>query len=210
MLLAIETATRPGTVALVDDRGAEEREIPPDGLAATVAALVPELEALEGFALSIGPGSFTGLRIGLSFLKGLAIVIDRPVVPISTLALVADAMRGPERLVLLDARAGEVYAALYGAPGLEPGLHRLDAVVERLGGRALVAGGDGLSALREVPIAWTLDRDARASAAALGRLALPRLRAGEGVPVDPLEPAYHQVAAVDRARASVGDPRGRG
>ena len=70
---------------------------------------------LEGFAVVTGPGSFTGLRIGLATVKAFAAVGRRPVFAASSLEVLASAFpfAGPPVMPLLDARRGEVYAALY-------------------------------------------------------------------------------------------------
>ncbi len=133
-LLALETAT-PATdvVVLVDGRvcgRAGDAERP------HAAALLPCVEralaeaglglgAVEGFAISIGPGSFTGLRIGLASVKAFALGSPRPVAPVPTLAALAWSVRErSDGLVLacLDARRGELYAAGYRpqAGGLVP------------------------------------------------------------------------------------------
>ncbi len=88
-------------------------------------ALVDLLEAeglgipdLEGYAIGLGPGSFTGLRIGLATWKGLAYANRRPIAGASSLAAMAlaaapDAEPGAVLVPLLDARKGEVYAGFY-------------------------------------------------------------------------------------------------
>jgi tRNA threonylcarbamoyladenosine biosynthesis protein TsaB len=70
---------------------------------------------VDGFAISRGPGSFTGLRIGVSVAKGLALATGKRVAGVSTLAALAQNARYSPHLIcpLLDARKGEVYAALY-------------------------------------------------------------------------------------------------
>ncbi|MFQ5682631.1 MAG: tRNA (adenosine(37)-N6)-threonylcarbamoyltransferase complex dimerization subunit type 1 TsaB [Candidatus Binatia bacterium] len=87
-----------------------------EGLLQKVALSLPEISAL---AVSIGPGSFTGLRIGLSTVKGLAYGWEIPVVGVSTLLAVAHRVTGWEGLIcpLLDARKKEVYAALFRSRG---------------------------------------------------------------------------------------------
>lgn len=70
---------------------------------------------LDGFAVTIGPGSFTGLRIGISSIKGLALAFDKPVVGISSLEALAQQTVPSSYLVVpcLDARKGEIYFAHY-------------------------------------------------------------------------------------------------
>ena len=76
---------------------------------------VEERRSLEGIAISSGPGSFTGLRIGMSTAKALAAVWNIPVVAVSTLETLAFVLKGHGSLVcpILNARKNEVYAAVY-------------------------------------------------------------------------------------------------
>jgi tRNA threonylcarbamoyladenosine biosynthesis protein TsaB len=81
-----------------------------------------ELPAIEGYAIGLGPGSFTGLRIGLATWKGLAYANQRPVAGASSLAAMAlaaapGAPEGAVLVPLLDAKKGEVYAGFYRAEG---------------------------------------------------------------------------------------------
>lgn len=123
-VLAFETATPRGSVALViDGRVIGERHI--DGAAAHSRAclgfaeeLVAEagisLADVDVFAASRGPGSFIGVRVGLTLAKGLAWSLGKPVVGISTLEALAfgalnDVPEGGRILALLDARVDEIY-----------------------------------------------------------------------------------------------------
>jgi tRNA threonylcarbamoyladenosine biosynthesis protein TsaB len=89
-------------------------------------------EEVDLLACTIGPGSFTGLRIGVSTIKGLSLAIDKPIVGVSTLeALAVNAI--PTRKMIcpmLDARRNQVYAALYsvGSDGLPKALNRENLV----------------------------------------------------------------------------------
>lgn len=131
-LLALESATGAASAALW--RAGETRDVErtPSGVS-IAAALLPAidvllrragvgLEAISAFAIGIGPGSFTGLRIGVATLKGLAFGSDAPVAAVSTLAALARAAgAGDEPVVaLLDARRGEVYGAAFRQRGEQP------------------------------------------------------------------------------------------
>lgn len=89
------------------------------GLARDAAAEAGGFEGLDRIGVTVGPGSFTGLRVGLAFAQGLGAALDRPVAAISTLdALAADAGEARAVAALIDARRGQVYARLWrdGAP----------------------------------------------------------------------------------------------
>ena len=102
---------------------------PGDTALASPGVLVELLEAeglrladVEGFAIGIGPGSFTGLRIGLATWKGLAYASRRPIAGASSLAAMAlaaapDARDGEVLVPLLDAKKGELYAGFYARDG---------------------------------------------------------------------------------------------
>jgi tRNA threonylcarbamoyladenosine biosynthesis protein TsaB len=128
LLLAIETSTEVGGVALA--RGeALLGEVTLGEDASYNAALMPAIDHLLGtcgrrldevdaIALSVGPGSFTGLRVGLATALGLCFGTDRVIVPVPTLAALSlHAGDAPRTAPLLDARKGQVYAGLYGPEG---------------------------------------------------------------------------------------------
>jgi len=130
--LGIETATSIASVGIVGaDRDPAERSQPMCGShARTLLPLIDDvlraaglgLSDLDLLAVSIGPGSFTGLRIGLSVAKGLALATGLPIVGVPTLEAYARHV-GPRPGLLcpvLDARKGEVYAAAFGWQDGEP------------------------------------------------------------------------------------------
>ncbi len=124
-ILGIETATRTGSVAVVSEGGVVAEytlniELThSERLMSTVDRVIKDtglaLSDMDGFAVSIGPGSFTGLRIGVSAVKGLALVTNKPVAAVPTLRALAWNL--PHSLYpicpLLDAKKKEVYAAIY-------------------------------------------------------------------------------------------------
>jgi len=124
-ILAVETATLMGGVAITSQEGvhAEYRlnirsthseQLMP-GVDMVLKASNISLQEIDAFAVSIGPGSFTGLRIGISTVKGFAIVTGRPILPVSTLEALAYGLPFSSHLIcpILDARKGEVYTALF-------------------------------------------------------------------------------------------------
>lgn len=121
-LLALETSTEACSAALaVDGVIVESFQVAPRAHTELILAMVDRLLAdagltlrqLDRLAFGRGPGAFTGVRIGTGVVQGLAYALDLPVVPISTLAALADGARresGARRvLAAIDARMGEVY-----------------------------------------------------------------------------------------------------
>lgn len=123
MILSLDTTSEFGSIALVDS-GRLVGEIPfhsPDGfghvLYGQLDLLLKQqdvaLDRIDCFAAAAGPGSFTGVRVGLAAIKGLAEALGRPAVAVSNLRAVAYYGSLPLRATVIDARRGEVYAALY-------------------------------------------------------------------------------------------------
>lgn len=125
VILAIDTSSRSGSIALVEEgRLVAERNVADAGphagwLLGNISGLCSEanlsLDKIDLFAAAVGPGSFTGLRIGLTTIKGLAWALGKPVAPVCTLrALAMNADVGSALICpILDARKSEVYTALY-------------------------------------------------------------------------------------------------
>jgi len=151
-LLAVDTSTRACSVAVVDqDRLACEITTGPTGTHSThLLGLIrmalrlaeTDLDGLDGLAVCVGPGSFTGLRIGVSTVKGLAFATDKPVAGVCSLEALAQACLPWPHLIcaLLDARQGEVYAARYRAR---------DGRLEREGPESVLAVEEALAGMNE-------------------------------------------------------------
>ena len=123
LLLALDTTRHSGGIALARD-GEVLQAVPieaPTGHGSVIYQQINELldirsvhlENIDCYAGASGPGSFTGIRVGLTVAKALAEVHGKPVVPVSNLAALAFAGEGQYRAPVLDARRGEVYAAVY-------------------------------------------------------------------------------------------------
>jgi tRNA threonylcarbamoyladenosine biosynthesis protein TsaB len=109
---------------------------------------------LDAVAVGTGPGTFTGLRVGIATARGLAHAHGLELRPVSSLAALAAGVDAPLRLALVDAKRGELFAALHDADGerWEPFVAAPEVVAERareLGADALAAG-DGAVRFREV------------------------------------------------------------
>ncbi len=194
----------------------------PSALVALLDAEGLHLPDVEGYAIGLGPGSFTGLRIGLATWKGLAYANRRPIAGVSSLAALAlaaapDAPAGAVLVPLLDARKGEVYAGFFravpgGVEAVEPeAALPPDALLARAAAlpRA-VAFGEGYAAYAE-RLAPSLPRLATAVASppalAVAALAAPRLAgaAFDAQALFALEPHY-----VRPSEAELKFPKGLG
>jgi tRNA threonylcarbamoyladenosine biosynthesis protein TsaB len=128
-ILALDTSTAAGSAALAEDgRVTIAREgdgsrthgerLPLELMALLDDAQVP-LANIDRFAVAIGPGSFTGLRVGIATIQGLALARNAPVVPVSTFEALAWRARREATAVgaWIDAHRGEVFALLFGPDG---------------------------------------------------------------------------------------------
>lgn len=216
LLLAIESAVAPGVALLRGEEVLAERACShpaAETLLPAIAALLAErglaLAQVDAFAISIGPGSFTGLRVGLATLKGLAFGTPRRAVAVPTLAALAcDAPEGEGPVVAaLDARRGEVYAAAFDEMGvplawLPEGVYRPPLLCSALRAPCRLVGDGAAIVADAVRAAFgsavSLDPACVPRAAAVGRLGLRALANGAGADPASLVPRY-----VRRAEAEV-------
>jgi tRNA threonylcarbamoyladenosine biosynthesis protein TsaB len=204
-LLAIETSTRVCGVAIVESSGNRKVLFEKDELAdrAHSRVLLPMIDEallttgltgreLDAIAVSVGPGSFTGLRIGLATAKGLAMAWELPVVMVGSLEVIAMRVEPPALACPIeDARRGMYYSGLY-APGhagelctiVPAGAYTMDEIGEFIGGR------DNVFMLGESGDARFLDDGWLPRARDLGALATVRFLAGQTVTADEVVPVY--------------------
>lgn len=209
-LIAFDTSTELCSAALLLDGDCRVREeMAGNRHSQLVLPMVSELLAeaglrladLDGLAFGMGPGSFTGLRIGCGIAQGLALGADLPVVGVGTLEALAYGQDAEQVYACLDARMHEVYAAAYRREGdrmictMVPGVFKPDAVPlpDDAGWLGCGSGfaayaeslrqrlGDTLADTR--PEAYPHARD-------IAELALPRFLAGEAGSPDSAEPVY--------------------
>ena len=223
-VLGLDTATLTASVALVDG---ERLLAEADGRADTHSEkLLPMVERvlaaagltpadLDGVACGAGPGSFTGLRIGLSTAKGLCFGLGRPLLMISSLRALADGGLATARaegalvLALLDAKKHELYAGIYDGDGVPVAAEVVlppARLPDWVAGRRVVVVGDGASAYPDVAAACgPLVAGARATpgAAALARLGAVRLGRGEVDDVLTAAPTYIRASEAEIATPPV-------
>ncbi len=151
-ILGIETSTKSGSVAVIAENGVIAQyslnlEVThSERLMSTVDRVLVDtsltMSQMDGFAVAIGPGSFTGLRIGVSTVKGLTLATGRPVAAVPTLRALAWNLPNAAHPVcpMLDARKNEVYAALFKYDGMNLLQISPEAVLPLPGLRQYISG----------------------------------------------------------------------
>lgn len=215
-LLAFETSTEACSVALWRDGELRERfEVAPrrhaelalpwaDALLAESGVARAQIDAI---AVGRGPGAFTGVRLAIAIAQGIALALDRPIVPVSTLAALAlqagrGAADGAPLLAAIDARMDEIYAGAFvregeGVRALEdewlgaPAAFELaaDSVRWRGAGSGFAALGGALATALASRFD-AIDAQALPHAADIALLAAPAFVRGEAVAPEAAEPAY--------------------
>lgn len=230
-VLALDTTTRAGSVAVVEpgrivvERGGDPARTHAERLPADILSALHEagmdLTAIDVFAVAAGPGSFTGLRVGIATIQGLALVRGRRVVPVSALEALAHAgsrevSAGALIGAWMDAHRRDVFSALYrvadAAPFSRGRLVEVESsavgtpasTLERwragpridvfIGDGAVMYGGvigDGARVIAPPPLAGTI-----------GLMAVERARAGETIDPAGIQPLYvrRPDAEIDREK----------
>lgn len=175
------------------------------GLARDAVAEAGGFGVVDRIAVTVGPGSFTGLRVGLAFAQGLGAALNRPVVGVSTLDALAASAEADDIAALIDARRGQVYARFW-RDGVADGPSEalpLDQAAERIAalrpGAVLVGSGAALFA--ETPSAVILDL------AGPSPEALARLAAGLDPAAAPPSPLYLRAPDATPPSRLPGQPR---
>ena len=209
LLLAVDTSGKNGSLALARATPGQSEidvlEIVPLAGGTFSAQLVPQIAALlekhgysksdlGGFAVASGPGSFTGLRVGLAAIKALAEVLHKPMAAVSLLEAVASSGAARGRvLAALDAGRGDVYAGDYElAPKLQMHSERLlsrEEFVAEATGKAVVTPDATLAEIARAA-GISVERIECPNSGVIARLGWEHLRRGETVSPEELEANY--------------------
>jgi tRNA threonylcarbamoyladenosine biosynthesis protein TsaB len=190
-VLGIETSTRRGSVAIADD-GEILTSFAHDELNAHAERVLGLVEralaeagltraSLDRIAVGVGPGSFTGLRVGIALAEGIALGLDRPLIGVGSLWAMASAVPADDRrtrVAVLDARRGELFIAAYTADGAEvlaptalaPAAAR-ELVERTLGTREVALVGESANALGDAFSVLRAPEHDLPSAGAIAKLA---------------------------------------
>ena len=225
-LLAFETATEACSVAVYVDGDVHARfVVAPRRHAELVLPWADALLAdagitraqLDAIAVGRGPGAFTGVRLAIAIAQGIALALDRPVLPVSTLAALAMRAGGERRIAAIDARMGEVYLGLFARDG--DGLRALGPETVVAPADAPLPAGDGWCGVgtgfaavdaalvkRLGACLQAADATALPHAADVAWLAAQAYGRGEAVSPEKAEPAYlrNHVALTIAERAAQG------
>lgn len=225
LILALDTTTASGSVALLE-KTRLLGEINTETSGSHSARLLRSvdhilranslrIEEMAGFAVAAGPGSFTGIRIGLSTIKAFAFASGKPVAPVSTLSALALKLKDSKsRLVspFQDAKKGEIYAALFEFKGerlnaiVPQGAYTPDQFLSALPAhRMITLIGNGVEVYKEKIMAYLKDK-ARFSARSpfiayeVGVLGYDILKKGRGVRGEELQPLYFRKSQAEEKK----------
>jgi len=204
LVLAIETATAQVGAALVDESGlvgsfqvARDRRHA-ETLVPAIRQLLDtcsvELTDVEAIGVDVGPGLFTGLRVGLATSKSMAFALQIPMVPVTSLEVLASETQWCDAPVVavIDARRGEVFHQSFrvGEAQGDPGVATPETVRDALSADAVLIGDGAIryaAAFEAHRVASTI---VYPSAAVVGRFCCTRALAGEAVSHDRVAPLY--------------------
>lgn len=225
-ILALETSATAASAAVCEDESLIAQSFQRTGLthSATLMPMVESmlknagmmLEEMDLIAIAAGPGSFTGLRIGVSAAKGLAWPLDKPCAGVSTLEAMAWQMVGMEGVVCaaMDARRQQVYNALFELKGDKPvrltpdraiSLEELEQELANVE-KTQIMVGDGAHLCYNAfqksgyPVKMAPPHLQFQSAWGVARCALEQARKGQLTDAAGLVPNYHRLSQAERER----------
>ncbi|MBQ8302378.1 MAG: tRNA (adenosine(37)-N6)-threonylcarbamoyltransferase complex dimerization subunit type 1 TsaB [Clostridia bacterium] len=226
-ILAFDGTAKAATVALTDgdrtlgyytvDNGLTQSELLLPMAENLLSSLKLSFSDVELFATSVGPGSFTGVRIGVSLVKGLAFGKNIPCVGVSTLEALAENLKPLKGILVpcMDARRGQVYSATFRSDGenierlTEDRAIALSALAEELreyGDECIYLSGDGYEVARRALLAENITLSATPellileNAVSVAKVAKRSYERGEAVSDSELSPIYLRMPQAERER----------
>ena len=225
--LAFDSVAKVASVAVLDgeralavysiDNGLTQSELLMPMARDALTSLGMSFDDVELLACTVGPGSFTGVRIGVSLVKGIAFGRDIPCVGVSALEALAENLAGLDGIIVpcMDARRGQVYTAIFDGRG--DGIKRmsedeaipLDELCERLRafeGRAIYITGDGYKVARAatdaagIRVAEVPRLLVNENAYSCGVIAARKHTAGDTVSDMQIQPTYLRLPQAERER----------
>jgi tRNA threonylcarbamoyladenosine biosynthesis protein TsaB len=224
-MLAVDTATEIGGVALSIDGHVKSELILRQGsthcrsVMAAVDAVLGlnhmDINGIDAYAVTRGPGSFTGLRIGISTVKGLALAAAKPLIGISSLAVLAHQAPAMAHWVcpIMDARRNEVYWSLYQRDEkgclnavMDERVGPVSTVVESIDrtccfiGSGVALYGDVIGRLFKGPMQWAGDPSHGIRPSVLAKLAWQRASNGDNDDIRTFSPVYLRASDAEMSR----------
>ena len=227
MILAIESSALVASVALAEEDMilAEYTTNQKKTHSQTLLPMIHEIfqmtgiekEAIEAIAITSGPGSFTGLRIGSATAKGLALAWDRPIIPVPTVDALAYNLQYTNSLIcpIMDARRNQVYAGIYEnrtgvqQTRMEQNAMAIEDLIAKLNeiGEPVIFLGDGVPVNKDiidtnitVPHFYAPAHLNRQRAAAVAVLGTKYYKEGKTVSADEHAPDYLRLSQAERER----------
>ena len=223
IILAFDSTAKAASVAVADgekllaeytiDNGLTQSELLLPMAENVLSSLKLTFDDVELFAAAVGPGSFTGVRIGVALVKGLAFGKNVPTAAVSTLEALAENARGLDGLVVpvMDARRGQVYTAIFEngerlTPDSAMKIEELGEALGAYGEKCIYLIGDGYEVARRglcamgIDVCVTPELLIRENAYSVARVAYRDFESGKSVADTELSPTYLRVPQAERER----------
>lgn len=223
IILAFDSTAKAASVAVADgerllaeytiDNGLTQSELLLPMAENVLASLKLTFDDVGLFAAAVGPGSFTGVRIGVALVKGLAFGKNTPTAAVSTLEALAENARGLGGLIVpvMDARRGQVYTAVFEdgkrlLPDCAMKIEELGEALRAYGDKPIYLVGDGYEVARRglssmgLSISTTPELLIRENAYSVARVAYRASLYGECIADTELAPTYLRVPQAERER----------
>lgn len=226
-ILAFDSTAKAASCAVLDDghilasynidNGLTQSELLLPMAEDILSSLGLKFSDIDAYAVSVGPGSFTGVRIGVSLVKGLAFGRDIPCIEVSTLDALAENLSGLDGILVpcMDARRAQVYNALFSCMGGERkrltedraiSLSDLSDELRGYEGQKIYISGDGYSVARNaleksgIVTEITPELLINENAASVAKIAYQKYLSGEYVSDKEISPTYLRLPQAERER----------